>query len=148
MISDYVLFIKYPFIDIKEETIIFLLRSHCMVFNNPSYSRIPCNEVQHFIFQLFQVNQLFLINSLTHAFQHHSTNRNQDVFLVFSISMCQYMYLHSAVQNYETTSILIVPSGQNHADSAGNPWWRGIPGEIWVESETRIHREIEGKFPH
>ena len=28
-----------------------------------------------------------------------------------------------------------------------DPWWRGIPGEIWVVSETRIHREIEGKFP-
>ena len=44
------------------------------------------------------------------------------------------------------------PSGQNLADSAGNPWgmvdlwWRGIPGEIWVVSETRIHGEIEGKF--
>ena len=36
----------------------------------------------------------------------------------------------------------ILPSGQNHADS----WWRGIPGEIWVVSETRIHGESEGKF--
>ena len=26
-------------------------------------------------------------------------------------------------------------------------WWRGIHGEIWVVSETRIHLEIEGKFP-
>ena len=27
-----------------------------------------------------------------------------------------------------------------------DPWWRGIPGEIWVVSETRIHGEIEGNF--
>ena len=27
-----------------------------------------------------------------------------------------------------------------------DPWWRGIPGEIWVVSETRIHREIGGNF--
>ena len=26
-------------------------------------------------------------------------------------------------------------------------WWRGIHGEIWVVSETRIHVEIEGNFP-
>ena len=25
-------------------------------------------------------------------------------------------------------------------------WWRGIHGEIWVVSETRIHMEIEGIF--
>ena len=25
-------------------------------------------------------------------------------------------------------------------------WWRGIHGEIWVVSETRIHVEIEGNF--
>ena len=27
-------------------------------------------------------------------------------------------------------------------------WWRGIHVEIWVVSESRIHVEIEGKFPH
>ena len=44
-----------------------------------------------------------------------------------------------------------MPSGQNLADSVGNPrglWWlvEGIHGEIWVVSETRIHMEIQGKF--
>ena len=43
------------------------------------------------------------------------------------------------------------PSGQNLADSAGNPqgFWllvEGIHVEIWVVSETRIHVEIQGKF--
>ena len=43
------------------------------------------------------------------------------------------------------------PSGQNNADSAGNPrgWLllvEGIPAEIWVVSETRIHTEIQGNF--
>ena len=23
-----------------------------------------------------------------------------------------------------------------------DPWWRGIPGEIWVVSETRIHGDF------
>ena len=44
-----------------------------------------------------------------------------------------------------------IPSGQNLADSAGNPqgFWllmEGIHMEIWVVSETRIHKEIQGKF--
>ena len=43
------------------------------------------------------------------------------------------------------------PSGQNLADSAGNPqgWWvvlEGIHAEIWVVSKTRINAEIQGKF--
>ena len=43
------------------------------------------------------------------------------------------------------------PSGQNLADSVGNPrglclLGEGIPAEIWVVSETRIHVEIQGKF--
>ena len=42
------------------------------------------------------------------------------------------------------------PSGQNLADSVGNPqglWLlvEGIHIEIWVVSETRIHVEIQGK---
>ena len=27
-------------------------------------------------------------------------------------------------------------------------WWKGFHAEIWVVSETIIHVEIEGKFPH
>ena len=43
------------------------------------------------------------------------------------------------------------PSGQNLADSMGNPlgsWFtgEGIHLEIWVVSETRIHMEIQRKF--
>ena len=25
-------------------------------------------------------------------------------------------------------------------------WWKGINAEIWVESESRIHTEFNGKF--
>ena len=44
-------------------------------------------------------------------------------------------------------SVCQVPSGQNLADSAGNPrgWWllvEGIHAEIWAVSETRIDAEI------
>ena len=43
------------------------------------------------------------------------------------------------------------PSGQNLADSVGNPrgLWLSVEGihvEIWVVSETRIRAEIQGKF--
>ena len=48
-----------------------------------------------------------------------------------------------------TTHFREEPSGVSIRESLGmvDPWWRGIPGEIWVVSETRIHGEIEGKFP-
>ena len=44
-----------------------------------------------------------------------------------------------------------LPSGQNLADSMGNPqglWLFGerIHAEIWIVSETRIHMEMQGKF--
>ena len=47
--------------------------------------------------------------------------------------------------------VLSIPSGQNLAESVGNPrglWLlvEGIHAEIWVVSETRIHVEIQGNF--
>ena len=58
-------------------------------------------------------------------------------------------------QEIQSTALEIVnitePSGQNLADSMGNPrgFWllvEEIHAEIWVVSETRIHMEIQGKF--
>ena len=47
---------------------------------------------------------------------------------------------------YQNRSELTLPSGHNHADSAGNPqgWRIHVGGE---STETRIHVEIEGNFP-
>ena len=62
--------------------------------------------------------------------------------------VCKNLLLYSSL-----TSIvdLLDPSGQNLADSAGNPrglWLlvEGIYVEVWVVSETRIHTEIQGNF--
>ena len=57
---------------------------------------------------------------------------------------------HCNIMQCETV-IHLLPSGQNLADSAGNPWGlcllvEGIHEEILVVTEPRIHVEIQGKF--
>ena len=59
--------------------------------------------------------------------------------------------MHAMSASRTTIKYYKQPSGQNLADSVGNPrglWLlvEGIHGEIWVVSETRIHVEIQGKF--
>ena len=75
-----------------------------------------------------------------------------DYGILSGLALCpQRRYSHWYFDSGLVTMALLPPSGQNLADSVGNPWglWllvEGIYAEIWVVRETRIHMEIQGKF--
>ena len=81
-------------------------------------------------------------------------NKRIDVLLEASLIGLVFTLTYISVSSAYRLTLQVTelgPSGQNHADSAGDPrgWWflvEGIHVEIWVVSETRIHSEIQGNF--